>query len=136
MIVRRRKTRLTAALVAAGTLLAPPGWAQERGTKAVPERPARVYVMSAFDEACRPVAGMTLTVSTPPAQGEVTFRDNLPTTVMSSASGRCIGMRVVGTGVYYTARKGASGADQFAVTVRLADGTSSERRFRVMIADE
>ena len=136
MVVRGSGTRLTVALLSAGAVLAGPSLAQERGTKAVPERPARVYVMSAFDDACRPVAGMTITVSSPAAQGEVTFRDNQPTTVMSSASGRCIGMRVVGTGVYYTARKSASGTDEFAVTVRLADGTSSERRFRVTIADD
>lgn len=136
MTVGGTATRRALALLGAGLLMVSPSLAQERGTKAVPERPARVYVLSAFDEACRPVAGMTVTVSAPPAQGEVTFRENQPTTVMSSASGRCIGMRVVGTGVYYTARKGASGSDEFAITVRLADGTGSERRFRVAIADD
>lgn len=113
-----------------------PALAQQRGTKAVPERPARVYVLSAFDDACKPIANLQVTLTTPPAKGEVSFREGQATTVMSSASGKCLGARVSGTGIYYTARKGASGSDEFAVTAKLPGGEAAVRNFKVEIADD
>jgi hypothetical protein len=42
---------------------------------------------------------------------------------------------VTGTGVYYTARAGASGTDRFAVEAKLASGETNRRVFEVTIAE-
>jgi hypothetical protein len=42
---------------------------------------------------------------------------------------------VTGTGVYYTARPGASGVDRFAVAAKLATGEMVSRSFEVTIAE-
>lgn len=127
------------AAVAATLCLLQAASAQEvavRGTKVVPERPARVFVMAAFDNACRQVAAAQITVDRPPAKGQVSFRENQPTTIMYSVSGRCIGTKLTGTGIYYTADKGATGSDTFAVSAKLASGETASRTFNVVIADD
>lgn len=107
-----------------------------RGTKVVPERPARVFVMAAFDDACRQVAAAALTIDKPPAKGQISFRENQPTTVMYSVSGKCIGTKLTGTGIYYTAAKGAAGTDTFTVSAKLGSGETATRTFNVTIADD
>ncbi|MEO0671535.1 MAG: hypothetical protein AAFZ05_05875 [Pseudomonadota bacterium] len=108
--------------------------APKRERPVVVGRPARVYIFAGFDEAtCAPVA-TTVTITTPPQQGTVTFRANQPTTVTQSASGKCIGANITGTGVYYTARKSASGSDRFTVTATTQSGQSQAKSFDVAIA--
>ncbi len=106
-----------------------------RGTPVVPGRPARMYVMAGFKEAdCAPLTP-SLTVTTPPAKGEVSFRPNQMTTVMHSGSGKCTGGKLPGTGIYYTAKPGAQGVDTFTVTASTGSGTPSVRTFQVRIVE-
>ena len=108
--------------------------AQERGTKVVPERPARMFVMAGFDTACKSIAPVRITITAQPSQGQVTLREQQQTTVQYSVSGACIGARVVGTGIYYTARPDAAGTDTFAIAAQLGTGEPVTRTFQVRIA--
>ncbi len=137
-----RLPKATAPFIAGAAVLlclVQPAGAQDvavRGTKVVPERPARVFVMAAFDDACRQVAAAAITIDKPPAKGQVSLRENQPTTVMYSLSGKCIGTKLTGTGIYYTAAKGAAGTDTFTVSAKLASGEVATRTFNVVIADD
>jgi hypothetical protein len=110
--------------------------AQERGTKVVPEQPARVFVMAGFDTACRALAPVQITVDQLPSQGSVSLREGQETTIQYSVSGTCIGARIAGTGIYYTARPGASGSDTFSISARLGSGAPVTRAFTVRIAED
>jgi hypothetical protein len=110
--------------------------AQERGTKVVPERPARVFVMTGFGADCRSVTPVSITIDKAPAQGTVSLREGQETTVQYSVSGQCIGTRQMGTGIYYTARNGAKGSDTFAITARIGNGAPASRTFTVNIAED
>jgi hypothetical protein len=114
---------------------APTQDAAKRASPVVIGRPARVYVFAAFGKKCEPVAAPQITVTVPPAKGDATFQPGQETTIMSSAQGTCIGQRTAGTGVYYTARAGASGTDRFSVEARLASGEIATRTFEVRIAE-
>lgn len=107
----------------------------ERGTRVVAERPGRVFVMAGFDENCQSKSPVTITIDKAPEKGEVTFREGQTTTIQYSISGRCIGNRLMGTGIYYTARKGATGTDTFSITARVGNDTAS-RSFTVRIAED
>jgi hypothetical protein len=109
--------------------------AQERGTAVVPDRPARVFVMASFDANCAPAATPQLSIDQAPAKGSVSFREGQTTTVQSSVSGNCVGARVQGVGIYYTARAGETGSDAFVVSARLATGEIATRTFKVTIAE-
>jgi hypothetical protein len=109
----------------------------ERGQKVVPERPARVFVMAGFDAACNSLAPVEIVVTTPPKQGQVSLREGQQTVVQYSLSGNCTGARVTGTGIYYTAAKGASGQDTFSVSARVGrGGEPATRTFTVRVAEE
>jgi hypothetical protein len=127
-----------AAYALAITALAPDIAAQDaavRGTRVVPDRPARVFVMAGFDTACKALRPVTITIDKAPTQGSVSLREGQQTTIQYSVSGRCIGSRITGTGIYYTAQKSATGTDTFSVTARLGTETAS-RTFTVKIADD
>jgi hypothetical protein len=109
--------------------------AQERGTLVVPERPARVFVMAGFDDDCRSVSPVEISVDQPPHQGTISFRQGQETTVQYSLSGKCIGSRIKGTGIYYTGRAGAAGSDTFAVSARVGGGPAAQRSFVVKFAE-
>jgi hypothetical protein len=109
----------------------------ERGTKVVPERPARVFVMAGFDATCKAVTPIGIVVTKPPTKGQVTLREGQETTIQYSLSGNCRGARVAGTGIYYTAAKGSIGQDTFTVQARVGRGSEpATRTFTVRIADE
>jgi hypothetical protein len=110
--------------------------AQERTTKVVPERPARVFVMAGYDADCRIITPVYISIDQQPGQGSVTFRDSQTTTIPSSNGGKCVGARVTGTGIYYTARVGASGSDTFSISARIGNGDTVTRTFTVQIADD
>ena len=101
----------------------------------VPGRPARVFVFAGFDAACASLAAPVVTITATPIQGDITFRPGQQTNIATSASGSCTGRMVTGTGVYYTARPGASGVDRFAVAAKLATGEMVSRSFEVTIAE-
>lgn len=108
--------------------------AQERGTKVIPDRPARVFVMAGFDTGCKSIAPVRITITAQPTQGQVTLREAQTTTVQFSVSGACIGSKVVGTGIYYTARPDAAGTDTFAIAAQIGSGEPVTRTFNVRIA--
>lgn len=114
---------------------APTRDAATRSAPVVAGRPARVFVFAGWDEACTATAPPDITVTQPPAHGDISFRAGQETTIAASASGTCAGRTVTGTGVYYTARAGASGTDRFAVEARLASGETAARVFEVTIAE-
>lgn len=107
-----------------------------RGTKVVPERAARVFVMAAFGTTCEPLAAPTIRIDKAPGKGSVSFREGQMTTIQSSGSGQCVGAKVPGTGIYYTAAKGATGTDSFTITATLPTGEISTRSFTVGIAED
>lgn len=109
--------------------------AATRSMPVVPGRPARVFVFAAWDDACTPLSAPQVNVVAQPAQGEISFRPGQPTTIAASSGGTCAGRSVSGTGVYYTARAGASGTDRFAVEARAASGETTKRLFEVTIAE-
>lgn len=108
--------------------------AQERGTKVIPDRPARVFVMAGFDTACKSITPVRITITAQPTQGQVTLREAQSTTVQYSVSGACIGARVTGIGIYYTARPEASGTDTFAIAAQIGGSEPVTRTFDVRIA--
>jgi len=106
-----------------------------RGTPVVVERPARVFVWAGFKESDCSVVPATVTVTQQPGKGTVSFRENQTTTVQYSQSGKCIGQRMQGTGVYYTASKGTEGVDKFSVTATTPTGQTLSRSFQVRIVE-
>ena len=106
-----------------------------RSTPVVVGRPSRVFVFAGFGKNCETVAEPQITVTAPPAKGGVSFQPGQETTIMSSAQGTCIGQKARGTGVYYTARSGATGNDRLTVTAKLATGEASTRTFDVRITE-
>lgn len=136
----RRSCRvgLLAVLVATAMTPALAVSAQEppRGaTRVAPGGTTRVYVLAAFDRDCRSLPRPAIVVTTPPAKGEVSFREGQSVVVQQSLSGQCLGSRVSGTGIYYTAKPGAAGPDSFAIQATLATGEVASRTFSLDIRE-
>ena len=106
-----------------------------RSTPVVPGRPGRVFVMAGIGKNCEPIGEPSITVDQPPQKGDVSFVAGQETTIQYSLSGACTGVRTTGTGIYYTARQGATGTDRFSITARMGDGTEATRSFEVRIAE-
>lgn len=124
-----------AAVLAASVSLS---WAQETPPgmiRAVPERPTRVFIMAAFDDDCRSLPAPAIEITSPPKKGAVQLREGQTTTVQYSLSGKCIGTRVTGTGIYYVARGDASGEDTFTISSRSAKGEVAMRTFQMFVSD-
>lgn len=109
--------------------------AATRHSPVVVGRPARVFVFAGVGKNCEAVAAPAITITTPPAKGDVTFKPSQETTITASAQGTCVGQKSTGTGVYYTARAGANGTDRFSVAAKLASGEVSARTFEVKIEE-
>ena len=125
----------TMAPAATNTASVAPPTMSKRQRPVVAGRPARLYIFAGFDEGtCKPVEPK-LSVSSPPLKGTIEFRPGQTTTVMQSQSGKCIGQRMTGTGVYYTATKGQNGPDQFSVTARTPSGKATTKTFNFEITD-
>lgn len=90
--------------------------------------------MAGFGEKCESLPAPAIKVTQPPAKGSVSFEPGQETTINTSASGSCIGQRVLGTGIYYTARPGETGADTFSIEATLG-GSATQRTFSVQIVD-
>ena len=104
-------------------------------TRVSPGASTRVWIMAAFDDKCLPIAPPRIEITVKPAKGNVSFREGQVTTVKSSRSGTCIGARVTGTGVYYTANGQGDGADGFTIEARLPTGEIATRSFKMTITD-
>lgn len=103
-----------------------------RRSPVVAGRRARVFIMAGFGANCESLPAPAITVTAPPGKGDVTFEPGQDTTVNTSASGTCIGQRVTGTGIYYTARADQTGPDSFTIRAKLG-GDITERSFSVDI---
>jgi hypothetical protein len=139
MTIVRSTALSAAALSVAFAAAAPVASAQDnatRSTKVVPERPARVFVMAGFGDDCKPTPAPQISIDKQPGKGSVSLREGQVTTIQYSASGKCIGARIPGTGIYYTATKGARGSDTFAISARLTSGEVATRSFTVEIAED
>lgn len=108
--------------------------AATRTEPVVPGRPGRVFIFAGLGDKCEKLPAPQITVTQPPKQGELTYRSGQSTTIAASKSGNCIGKEATGTGVYYTAREGASGSDTFALTAKLISGETMTRTFNVTIS--
>ena len=114
---------------------APTADAAVRSTPVVPGRPARVFIFAGFGERCEPVAAPQITITAPPAKGDVSFVPGQETTIQYSAQGTCIGQKTLGTGIYYTARAAQQGTDRFSISAKLGTGETATRTFEVRIAE-
>ncbi len=112
---------------------APTADAATRASPVVAGRPARVFVMAGVDQACKPLPAPQITITQPPTKGDVRFKPGQETTLAATAQGTCVGQKSVGTGIYYTARAGSSGTDQFMIEAKLASGEVATRTFEVKI---
>jgi hypothetical protein len=74
-------------------------------------------------------------IKQPPAQGSVSLRPGQTTTVASSMSGKCIGAKVQGTGIYYAASPTGGGRDTFSIRARLSSGETIDKTFQLRIED-
>ena len=104
-------------------------------TRVAPGGTIRVYVMAAFDKDCRSLAKPAIAITSPRARGQVSFREGQTIIVQQSLSGQCLGQRVTGTGIYYTAGSTAAGADSFAIAATLSSGELATRMFQIDIRD-
>jgi hypothetical protein len=132
----RRGVRLSASAVLL-VLGALPAAAQDtpQSTRVSPGGTTRVYIMAAFNDQCQTSGTAEIELIAPPAKGTMSLRPGQTTTVASSRTGSCIGARVQGTGVYYTARADAAGADNFTIRAKLPTGETAERTFVLRIED-
>lgn len=103
--------------------------------RAVPDRPTRVFIMAAFDDACRSLPAPAIDITVAPRKGAVQFREGQTTTVQYSLSGKCAGTRVTGTGIYYAARADASGEDTFTISAKSAKGEVATRTFKMFVSE-
>lgn len=126
------------ALIAAAALIPMFAAAQEppRGaTRVAPGGTTRVYVMAAFDKDCRGLPAPPITIVTPPSKGQVSLREGQTVVLQQSLSGNCLGQRVSGTGIYYTAHANSSGPDSFSITAKLSTGEVASRTFQLNVQD-
>ena len=119
----------------AGALNAAANKEVKRVTPIVPGRPARMFVWAGFKPEDCSATSPVVALSEKPTKGEVSFRPNQSTMIRESSSGKCVGKRMVGTGIYYTARHGQLGPDRFTVTATTPDGEKVARAFLVEISE-
>lgn len=98
-------------------------------------RRARVFIFASLGDNCEPVVAPSITITEPPAKGDVALVPGQQTTIQYSAKGTCIGRQATGTAVYYTARAGQTGADRFSVSAKPPSGEPTTRTFDVKIAE-
>ena len=122
-------TALTGALVWFLTPVAHAG----NGTRVKPGEATRVFVMAGFTPECAFIGFPDIALATPPAKGTVETKPGEATTIQYSLSGKCIGTKVDGTGIYYKAAAGQTGEDTFTVSGRLGNGEPATRTFSVII---
>ncbi len=118
------------------TPVAPGAVTQDAATRTSPVvvgRPARVFVFAGVGKNCEALAAPAVTITAPPAKGDLSFKPGQETAITASAQGTCVGQKSTGTGVYYTARAGSEGTDRFSVSAKLAGGEVSTRTFEVRI---
>ena len=127
-------TEIMAAALVTGAIvwwLSPP--AHAGGTRVKPGEATRVFVMAGFTPECAFKGFPDIQLDKQPAKGTVETKTGEATTVQYSLSGKCIGSKVEGTGIYYKASAGQTGEDTFTVSGRLGNGEPATRTFSVII---
>ena len=109
--------------------------APARTNPVVAGRAARVFVMASLGADCKSGEAPVINVARPPAKGTVSFRPGQQTTIGFSRTGDCVGKPALGTGVYYTARAGETGADTFSIVGRSGGDAPMTQTFTVEITD-
>jgi len=107
--------------------------AATRASPVVVGRPARMFVFAGVGARCESLSPPEITVTVPPAKGELSFKPGQPTLIATSTKSTCAGRDALGTGMYYNARAGGDGIDRFTVSARLATGETVTRDFEVRI---
>jgi hypothetical protein len=105
------------------------------GTSVPQGHKARVFTFAGLGSDCSSTVQPRLIIDKAPTKGSVAFYPVEPTVVQYSLSGRCIGNRVAGTGVYYTPRPGETGPDTFTVSARAGGSTVATRKIDVKIIE-
>jgi hypothetical protein len=105
------------------------------GTKVVADAPTRVFVIAGLDSKCRATKQPAVVLTQPPTKGTVTLQPVPPTVMQFSLSGKCIGQRVPGIGVYYQARAGEAGGDTFSFAVKIGRAEPITKTIPVAIAN-
>ena len=130
----RGTLEILAATLVTGALvwwMTPP--AHAGGTRVKPGEATRVFVMAGFTPECAFKGFPDIQLEKQPAKGTVETKTGEATTVQYSLSGKCIGSKVEGTGIYYKASAGQTGEDTFTVSGRLGNGEPATRTFSVII---
>ena len=110
-----------------------PAAERKRERPVVAGRPARMYIFAGFkEETCEPVEA-SLSLTSQPQKGTVEFRAGQMTTITQSASGKCLGTKLPGTAVYYTANAGTLGSDSFTVQATTPTGSPTSKTFALDI---
>ena len=104
-------------------------------TRVSPGGTTRVYVMAGFDAQCKPTPAATISIDVAPTKGTISLREGQSIIVQQSVSGSCVGSRVTGTGIYYTAKPDGQGPDSFTITARLTSGETASRTFQLHVSD-
>ena len=104
-------------------------------TRVSPGASTRVWIMAAWDDNCRPLPAPKIEITAKPGKGTVSLQEGQSTTIRSSRSGTCSGVKVPGTGIYYTANPDADGPDSFSIEARLPSGEATNRSFNMSIAN-
>lgn len=71
----------------------------------------RLEVVSAHHSDCSTSDARSIEIVAPPALGQISQQEGVPATVKRSISGTCLGARLVGVGIDYTATQ--PGTDRF-----------------------
>ena len=122
-------TLITGALIWCLTPVAHAG----SGTRVKTGEATRVFVMAGFTPECAFIGFPDIALAVPPTKGTVETKPGEATTIQYSLSGKCIGTKVDGTGIYYKAAAGQTGDDTFTVSGRLGNGEPATRTFSVII---
>lgn len=121
------------ATVTASDPSAPTQDAATRASPVVPGRRARVFIFAGLGPKCEALPAPQITVTAPPQKGDLSFEPGQSTVLTTATNPACVGKPATGTGLYYTARAGSDGVDQFAVEARTASGDRLARTFAVRI---
>jgi hypothetical protein len=123
-----------AAELTTASIAAPPTVKTNPGTRVTSDAAARVFVLAGLAADCSPISIPMITVSQAPTKGTITFVPVGETTVQFSLSGKCVGRRVPGVGVFYKATPGQTGPDVFTVAAHSGKRELATRTIPVEIA--
>lgn len=126
-------TGIFAIVLALLTLWSNPSRAEGKPKHVKQGETTRLFVMAGFTDNCSFKGFPEFQIDVQPAKGEIGFKQGEATTIQYSLSGKCVGGKVEGTGIYYTPAKGQVGEDTFTVTARIGTNEPASRTFSIII---